>query len=94
LIRSSEDQVGYLRREVEDWKDESRRKDAILMSLAQRIPELLPSPGSGPRDAPQAAPAEAPAAGSERRPAPGGVAREEGAEQRRPGSWWRQLFEF
>jgi len=86
LIRSLEDQVGYLRREVEDWKDESRRKDAILMSLTQRIPEL-----EAPRelrDAPQAA-AEAPAK-SEHRPAPGGA--QDGAERR--SGWWRRFFGF
>jgi excisionase family DNA binding protein len=85
LIRSLEDQVGYLRREVEDWKDESRRKDAILMSLTQRIPEL--EAPREPRDTPQAAP-EAPE-GSEHRPATGGA--QEGTERR---SWWRRWFGF
>ena len=85
LIRSLEDQVGYLRREVEDWKDESRRKDAILMSLTQRIPEL--EAPREPRDTPQAAP-EAPE-GSEPRPATEGA--QEGSVQR---SWWRRWFGF
>src|SRR5215212_8410867 len=40
LIERLENEVEYLRREVEDWKDESRRKDAILMTMTQRIPEL------------------------------------------------------
>jgi hypothetical protein len=30
----------HLRLEVEAWREESRRKDAILMTMAQRIPEL------------------------------------------------------
>src|SRR5215203_927122 len=29
-----------LRQEVEAWQEESRRKDSILMTMAQRIPEL------------------------------------------------------
>jgi len=29
-----------LRQEVEAWREESRRKDSILMTMAQRIPEL------------------------------------------------------
>ena len=34
------DYVETLKREVEDWKEEARRKDAIIMTMAQRIPEL------------------------------------------------------
>ena len=30
----------HLRQEVEAWREETRRKDAILMTMAQRIPEL------------------------------------------------------
>jgi hypothetical protein len=30
----------YLRQESEDWKEETRRKDTIIISLTQRIPEL------------------------------------------------------
>jgi excisionase family DNA binding protein len=90
LIRSLEDQVGYLRREVEDWKDESRRKDAILMSLTQRIPELE-APGE-PRDAPDTGPghADAPEGGVRPRPAATGGA-QKGSE---PRSWWRRFFGF
>jgi excisionase family DNA binding protein len=90
LIRSLEDQVGYLRREVEDWKDESRRKDAILMSLTQRIPEL--EAPREPRDAPEAGPgyADAPE-GVEPRTATGGA---QEAAERRSSSWWRRFFGF
>ena len=84
LIATLEDQVGYLRREVEDWKDESRRKDAIIMSLTQRIPEL--EAPQGPREAPQTV-ADGPE-GSEPRPATGGT--QEAAER----SWWRRWFGF
>jgi hypothetical protein len=30
----------HLRQEVEAWREEARRKDAILLTMAQRIPEL------------------------------------------------------
>src|SRR5919199_5173152 len=43
LIGSLEEQVAFLRREVEDWKEEARRKDTIIMSLTQRVPELEPA---------------------------------------------------
>jgi hypothetical protein len=39
LVQSLQDQIAYLRQEAEDWKEEARRKDAI-MSLTQRFPEL------------------------------------------------------
>jgi excisionase family DNA binding protein len=87
LIRSLEDQVGYLRREVEDWKDESRRKDAILMSLTQRIPEL--EAAREPRDAPNTGPGYAvEPEGGEPRPATEGA--QEAPERR---SWWRRLLD-
>ena len=85
LIRSLEDQVGFLRREVEDWKDESRRKDAIIMSLTQRIPEL-----EAPREPPDAPQTAAEDAGVVE-PHPTTEGAEEGTERR---SWWRTWFGF
>ncbi len=84
LIRTLEDQVGYLRREVEDWKDESRRKDAIIMSLTQRIPEL-----EAPREPPGGP--QAPAEGSEGSERP---ATRSGAQEAAQRSWWRRWFGF
>src|SRR5438270_12115797 len=43
----------YLRREAEAWREESRRKDTIIMSLTQRIPEL--EPAREPRESPETA---------------------------------------
>ena len=40
LVASMQDQIDTLKQELEDWKEEARRKDAILMTMAQRIPEL------------------------------------------------------
>ena len=71
-----------LRRELEDRKEESRRKDHIIMTLAQRVPELEASPT--PREAPQTA-AEG-AGGVE--PHPATEEAQEGSE--RP--WWRRLL--
>ena len=34
------EQIAFLRAELEDRKEEARRKDAIIMSLTQRVPEL------------------------------------------------------
>jgi hypothetical protein len=61
FIERLENEIEYLRQEVEDWKEEARqkveylqrelevrneelrRKDTIIMSLTQRIPELEPA---------------------------------------------------
>src|SRR5215217_3311012 len=43
----------HLRNEVEAWREESRRKDTIIMTMAQRIPELEPAPE--PRESPETA---------------------------------------
>src|SRR5829696_5707189 len=48
LVASMQDQINTLKQELEDRKVEARRKDAILMTMAQRIPELEP-----PREAPR-----------------------------------------
>ena len=40
LVQSLQDQIAYLRQEAENWKEEASRKDTIIMSLTQRIPEL------------------------------------------------------
>ena len=74
LLRVYKEQVEFLRRELE-------RKDAILMTMAQRIPEL--EAASEPRESPEprsreSSPTEQPAGGSE-----------ESKERR---SWWGRLF--
>ena len=74
-IQSLEDQIAFLRRELE-------RKDAILLNLTERIPELEAS--SEASAAPETAEEEPERA--EPRPAAGGT--QEGVQ--RP--WWRRLF--
>ncbi len=54
LVASLQDQIDTLKRELEDRKEEARRKDAILMTMAQRIPEL--EPASEPREVSETAP--------------------------------------
>ena len=75
-IRSLEDQIAFLRRELE-------RKDAILLNLTERIPEL--EAPSEPRESPETV-EEAPYRAEEPRPATG--AAQEGAQRR----WWQRWF--
>jgi hypothetical protein len=50
LLRAYEDQIEFLRKELE-------RKDTIIMTMAQRIPELEPAkePSPEPRESPETA---------------------------------------
>jgi hypothetical protein len=75
-----------LRRELEDRKEESRRKDHIIMTLAQRVPEL--EAAQEPREPSQTV-AEDAAGVAESRPATEGP--QEAPEAR---SWWRRWFGF
>ena len=78
LVESLQDQIGFLRRELE-------RKDAILLRMAERIPELEAS--AAPLE-----PQEAPAMASE-----GTVRREVPPESQEPAqrrSWLRRFFGF
>ena len=52
-LDSLEDQIAFLRTELEARTEEARRKDSIIMSLTQRIPELEAPPE--PREAPESA---------------------------------------
>jgi hypothetical protein len=82
LVQSLQDQIAYLRQEAEDWKEEARRKDTIIMSLTQRLPELqAPVESSGGL---QTASEGAAAKGH-----PGG---QQEPSQRRERSWWRAFF--
>ena len=45
LLDELRDRIRFLEAELEDRKDEARRKDTVIMSLTQRIPELeAPAP--------------------------------------------------
>jgi hypothetical protein len=41
-IETLTSELGAWKKVVEEWKEESRRKNTIIMSLTQRIPELPP----------------------------------------------------
>ena len=75
-IRSLEDQISFLRRELE-------RKDTILLNLTERIPQL--EAPSEPQESPETVEDE-PERGQPRSDAPGAS---EGV-QRRP--WWRRIL--
>ena len=85
FVDSLEDQVDYLRRQLEVWQEEARRKDHIIAALTERIPELEPA-----REAPTE-PREAPRSPSEQQSKD--VAREESGGAEKP-SWWRRFFGF
>jgi hypothetical protein len=72
-VEDYRDQVDFLRRELE-------RKDTIIMTMAQRIPELEAS--AEPRDAPVAASEETGR----------GTASSEQQEPSQRRSWWRAFF--
>jgi hypothetical protein len=44
LLDELRDRIRFLEDELQDRKDESRRKDSIIMSLTQRVPELEAAP--------------------------------------------------
>ncbi len=80
LLASMQDQIATLKQELEDRKEEARRKDAILMTMAQRIPELeapWESRGSSVTDAGE----------PERGETRAGAERPEESV-----SWWRRFF--
>jgi hypothetical protein len=81
LLQSLQDQIAYLRQEAEDWKEEARRKDTIIMSLTQRLPEL-----EAPAE-PQAA-SDTSGKGTSR----GSTAPLESQEPLRPHSWPHRFF--
>jgi hypothetical protein len=82
LVQSLQDQIAYLRQEAEDWKEEAHRKDTIIMSLTQRLPELEAPAG------PQAASADTSGTG----PGRGSTALLELQEPLQRHSWLHRFF--
>jgi hypothetical protein len=74
-LRSLEDQIAFLRREVE-------RKDAILLRMAESIPQL--EAPQEPRESPETAEEE-----PERAEPPSGTA---GSQEGVHRPWWRRVF--
>jgi hypothetical protein len=80
LLDELRDRIRFLEAELEVRKDEARRKDTVIMSLTQRIPEL--EAASEPRRSPEE-PSEEPGRGD--------VPPEPHHPVERP-SWWRKFF--
>jgi hypothetical protein len=87
LIESLQDQVAYLRSQLDIRTDELREHRRIIAALTQRIPELE-APAS---PEPSGSPSEATATQEPERVEPRSSTKgaQEGAE---PRSWWRRLF--
>src|SRR5215212_5464972 len=81
LVDHMQDQIDYLRRQLEVWQEEARRKDHIIAALTERIPELEPAREASPE--PSGAPVSQSDNGSNSDP----------PEQEERRSWWRRLFE-
>ncbi len=84
LVDSLQDQVEYLRRELDIRNEELRRKDHLLAAALERIPALEEAPPE---------PREAPETGSDLRPGvedPQGD--DAGAETAVSRPWWRRMF--
>ena len=79
VLDALHDQVATLKDQVRYLQAEGERKDAILMTMAQRIPELEAAPE--PRESPQR-PSEQQGSGT--------AYPEDGGEEKR--SWWRRVF--
>ena len=91
LVQSLQDQIVYIRQEAEDWKEEARRKDTIIMSLTQRISELEAS--SEPRGAPETASETTEGTDALLDHGAREIAASPPQEQRSP-SWWCTFFGF
>jgi hypothetical protein len=83
FVDSLEDQIDYLRRQLEVWQEEARRKDHIIAALTERIPELEPAREASPE------PRESPQPPSEQQVS-GTAHPEDGGPEKR--SWWRRFF--
>jgi excisionase family DNA binding protein len=83
FVESLEEQVDYLRRQLEVWQEEARRKDHIIAALTERIPELEPASDTG------SEPRESPVPPSEQQGNAAGRPEDGGAEKR---SWWKIFF--
>lgn len=86
LIEALRDQIEVLRSELEDRKEEARRKDAIIMSLSRGVPGL---PSAASQERPNAPETGAPEKGEVSRT---GEAQEGQEEAPRRRSWFVRFF--
>ena len=83
ILDTLRDQVATLKDQVRYLQAEGQRKDAIIMTMAQRIPELEPAREE------VSEPREAPVSSSEETGKGKGPEQQESSQRR---SWWRQFF--
>ena len=83
LLERFEDENGFLRQELERLHRELERKDAILLTMAQRIPELEAAPD--PRESRQSSSEQQDEGTTTFHPEDGGTEKP---------SWWRRFFGF
>ena len=82
FVTSLEDQVDYLRGQLEVWQEEARRKDHIIAALTERIPELEPARDASPE-----------VAGGHVSHSDNGSNGDDVPQEPERRSWWRRLFE-
>ena len=75
-----QEQVEYLRRQLEVWQEEARRKDHIIAALTERIPELEAPRSQGDENGPSTSSS--------------GEERVEDAPDEQKRSWWRRFLDL
>lgn len=88
LIEQLRSENHHLRQQVEDWKEESRRKDTIIYELVHNMPEL--PAGEAPTERPQSHTADAEDVFEDQPEEEFTEAHMEPQQSRRP--WWRRIF--
>jgi hypothetical protein len=85
LLEAKDETISELRTQLEYLRQEGKRKDAIIMSLTQRIPELEPAREYPPK------PREPTVSASDEQSK--GAVPPESSESEIRQSWWRRLFQ-
>jgi hypothetical protein len=84
LVGALQERIEHLSKIIDTRDEEIRRRDTIIMTLSQRIPELEAPASPEPRDAPETV--------SKHRSSTPTTPRDQDEPQERR-SWWRRIFE-
>jgi hypothetical protein len=87
ILEAKDETIELLRRELEMWQEESRRKDHFLAALTERIPELEPARETPSEATPE--PRESPVSAEG---LPYGTSPQEAEESLHKRSWWQRWF--